>query len=74
MTSFVDMANRLSCSAKIVDILDMNSPRLKGLQEVHTYTCDRLKTLMSDRKSADGHGSAAAYLYGQFDLSMGGDE
>ena len=42
----------------------MHAPVLKGLQNVHDYTCERLESLIFDQQMVEMHVSAAAYLYG----------
>ena len=49
----------------------MYSPMLKGLHDVHAYTCERLESLLFDRSVADRHDSAAAYLHGKISTLFG---
>ena len=51
---------------KIVDTLDLYSPMLKGLQDVHAYVCELLESLIFDEQINDKHITAAAYLYGRY--------
>ncbi|CAD6575349.1 MAG: hypothetical protein TREMPRED_001360 [Tremellales sp. Tagirdzhanova-0007] len=59
------LCQALKTFGKIVDTLDMYAPMLKGLHEVHAYTCEKLESLVLDRSVSARHGSAAAYLHGQ---------
>ena len=52
--------------AKIIDTLDLYSPALKGLQEVHAFACESLENLVFDQHIAGKHAATAAYLYGRF--------
>lgn len=48
----------------MVDTLELYSPTLKGLQEVHGFATEHLEQLVFDQKIADKHAATAAYLYG----------
>ncbi len=54
-----------SITAKLIDTLDMYAPSLKGLQEMHSYTCESLEAILFDRRGDDKTAFAAAFLYGQ---------
>lgn len=43
----------------------MYAPTLKGLLEVHAFTCEKLESLVFDRSIAEVHVATAAYLYGE---------
>jgi hypothetical protein len=47
----------------------MYAPTLKGLLEVHAFTCEKLESLVFDRSIAEVHVATAAYLYGEQDFS-----
>jgi hypothetical protein len=47
----------------------MYAPTLKGLLEVHAFTCEKLESLVFDRSIAEVHVATAAYLYGERDSS-----
>ena len=63
--SFVTAIKLISFSAKVVDSLELYAPVLKGLQEVHAYTCERLESLVFDQTMPYDHSEAAAFLYGK---------
>jgi hypothetical protein len=48
----------------MVDTLELYSPTLKGLQEVHGFATEHLENLVFDQKIGDRHAATAAYLYG----------
>jgi hypothetical protein len=52
-------------SVKLVGGLETYAPALKGLEEVHAYTCEKLETLLFDRTVQYQHLQAVAYLYGK---------
>jgi hypothetical protein len=53
-------------TGKIVDTLDLYAPSLKGLQDIHAFTCETLESLLFDGRSGVRQAQAAAYLYGEF--------
>nr|XP_018999660.1 uncharacterized protein I203_07857 [Kwoniella mangroviensis CBS 8507]OCF63121.1 hypothetical protein I203_07857 [Kwoniella mangroviensis CBS 8507] len=59
------LSKALKIFAKVIDTLDLYAPSLKGLTDVHAYTCETLESIIFDQPVADRRGQAAAYLYGQ---------
>ncbi|WWC86456.1 uncharacterized protein L201_001333 [Kwoniella dendrophila CBS 6074] len=59
------LSKALKIFAKVIDTLDLYAPSLKGLTDVHAYTCETLESIIFDQPVADKRGQAAAYLYGQ---------
>nr|XP_018267383.1 uncharacterized protein I303_01369 [Kwoniella dejecticola CBS 10117]OBR89541.1 hypothetical protein I303_01369 [Kwoniella dejecticola CBS 10117] len=59
------LSKALKIFAKVIDTLDLYAPALKGLTDVHAYTCETLESIIFDQPVADRRGQAAAYLYGQ---------
>ena len=57
--------NVLTLPAKILDTLEMYVPKLKGLQHVHSFVCERLASLVFDINLPREHVLAFGYLYGQ---------
>lgn len=51
--------------AKILDTLEMYTPNLKGLQNVHSFACERLERLVFDVNLPREQVLAFGYLYGQ---------
>ena len=54
-----------SPSAKILDVLDLYTPALKGLHHVHSYICERLESLIFDSELGLEQLLPIGYLYGQ---------
>jgi hypothetical protein len=52
-------------SAKILDVLDLYTPALKGLHHVHSYICERLESLVFDSDLGLEQLLPVGYLYGQ---------
>jgi hypothetical protein len=52
-------------SAKILDVLDLYTPALKGLHHVHSYICERLEALVFDSDLGLEQLLPIGYLYGQ---------
>ncbi|WWC66185.1 uncharacterized protein I206_100086 [Kwoniella pini CBS 10737] len=59
------LSKALKIFAKVIDTLDLYAPALKGLTDVHAYTCETLESIIFDQPVADRRGQAAAFLYGQ---------
>ncbi|WRT64368.1 uncharacterized protein IL334_001300 [Kwoniella shivajii] len=59
------LSKALKTFAKVIDTLDLYAPSLKGLTDVHAYTCETLESIIFDQPVADRRAQAAAYLYGQ---------
>ena len=62
--SIVKSLQRLH-AAKILDVLDLYTPALKGLHHVHSYICERLESLVFDSDLGLEQLLPIGYLYGQ---------
>ncbi|KAK4687661.1 hypothetical protein P7C73_g2454, partial [Tremellales sp. Uapishka_1] len=58
------LAKAVKIFAKIAETLELFTPSMKGLTEIHSYTCEKLESVVFDQKMSDETASAAAFLYG----------